>query len=286
MKKRLLILRRELRPVAEADAGRRAGADVDDRRQAVGVVGRPLAGAVAPAELAAAGRQADARRPVPRRVDVPLHVGVVGEQVAVAVEGGVVLVAVADAAAAPSSCRRGRPCRCTRPARATPAMKPLPSGMRGSRWSSPQTCGTREPASGLIRRVSGCRRRRRATCRRGRAGRRAGRARRRPAIARSSSTSSSCRRRRSTRTRYRPLGSPCLAAAVDHDVQAVERPEQALGLADVGGELLDLGVGRLAAERRRGDAVQAAVLVARRSAGPSGRAHMLTHEPCRSLGTE
>src|SRR5207253_6220800 len=75
---RLLVLRRELGPVAEADAGGRTGANLDGRRQVVGVVRRPLAGAVAPAVLAAAGDVADAGRPVPRRVQVPFHVGVVG----------------------------------------------------------------------------------------------------------------------------------------------------------------------------------------------------------------
>ena len=59
------------------------------------VVRRPLAGAVAIAELGAAGDVQDAGGPIPGRIDVPLHVGVVREQLAVAVEGDVERVAVA-----------------------------------------------------------------------------------------------------------------------------------------------------------------------------------------------
>ena len=60
-------------------------------------------------------------------------------------------------------------------------------------------------------------------------------------------------------TRYRPL--VVLLAAVDDDVEAVERPEQPLGLADVDVDRLDLRRRRVAAERRRRDAVELAVLV-------------------------
>src|SRR5438309_1511325 len=52
-------------------------------------------GAVAPAELGPARHLTDARRAIPGRVDVPLHVGVVGEQLAVPVVRRVVLVAEA-----------------------------------------------------------------------------------------------------------------------------------------------------------------------------------------------
>ena len=94
---RLLILRRELGPGAEGHARRGTRPDVADSRQVIHVVRRVLAGAVAPAELAAAGHLAHARRPVPRRVEVVLHVGVVSEQVALRVVGRVVLIAEADA---------------------------------------------------------------------------------------------------------------------------------------------------------------------------------------------
>ena len=79
-----LVLGGKLGAVAERDAGGRAGADVDDRREAVDVIGGPFAGAAAPAELAAAGQRGSTRvGRVPRRAHVPFHVGIVGEQLAV-----------------------------------------------------------------------------------------------------------------------------------------------------------------------------------------------------------
>src|SRR5262249_46373661 len=48
--------------------------------------------------------------------------------------------------------------------------------------------------------------------------------------------------------------------AVDHDVEAVEGPQEPLGVADVDGDLLDLRFGQVTADLRRGDAGQAAVL--------------------------
>ena len=95
--KGLLILRRELRAVAERHADGRAGADVDHGRQAVDVIRRPLAGAAPPAELAAAGRMDRAGRAIPGHAHVPFHVRVIGEQLAVGVEGDVVAVAIAAA---------------------------------------------------------------------------------------------------------------------------------------------------------------------------------------------
>ena len=91
----LLIFGGELRAVAEGGADRRAGADVDERREAVGQRRRPLAGTGTPAELAATRGMVDARRPIPRRPEIPLHVGVVDEHLAVGVEGEVVGIAVA-----------------------------------------------------------------------------------------------------------------------------------------------------------------------------------------------
>ena len=93
----VLILRRELRPVAEANACRRAWPDVADTGQVIGVIGGVLTRAVPPAELAAARHEADARRSIPRRVHIPFHVGVVAEQFALRVVSRIVLVAEADA---------------------------------------------------------------------------------------------------------------------------------------------------------------------------------------------
>ena len=92
---RLLVLGGKLRAVAEGGADRRAGADVDERREAVGQRRRPLAGTGTPAELAATRGMVDARRPIPRRPEIPLHVGVVDEHLAVGVEGEVVGIAIA-----------------------------------------------------------------------------------------------------------------------------------------------------------------------------------------------
>ena len=83
------VLEREVCTVTKAHAGGRAGADVVDRRQAVGVIGGPFAGAVSPAELTPARHQADACRPIPRRVHIPFHVGVVSEEISLTIEGGV-----------------------------------------------------------------------------------------------------------------------------------------------------------------------------------------------------
>lgn len=70
----------------EADGRRRAGADVEHRAEAVGEVIQPHARVRAPAELRAARDVIDARGPIPRDADVELHVGIVGEQLALAVQ--------------------------------------------------------------------------------------------------------------------------------------------------------------------------------------------------------
>ena len=85
-KQGVLILPGKFRAVAERDPGRRAGADVRDRPKAVERVGGPLARTVAEAELRPADDVVDARGSIPRFADVPLHVGVVGEQFVVAIE--------------------------------------------------------------------------------------------------------------------------------------------------------------------------------------------------------
>ena len=90
-----LVFRGKLRAGAEDGAGRRAGADVDGAGQRVRIIRRPAAGTGAPAVVAAADDVVDAGGHVPRRAHVPLHVGVVGEELAVGIEGDVVLVAEA-----------------------------------------------------------------------------------------------------------------------------------------------------------------------------------------------
>src|SRR5687768_8819761 len=83
----------ELGAGAEGNAGGGAHSGVDDGAEGVGVVVGPLAGAVAPAVLAAAGDEVDADGSVPGGSGVPLHVGVVVEELAVGVEVDVVGVA-------------------------------------------------------------------------------------------------------------------------------------------------------------------------------------------------
>src|SRR5262249_16665219 len=99
---RLPVLGRELRAIAERDARRRAGSNVGRRGQAVHRIRTPLAGAVAVAALRAAGDVKDAGGPIPGSVDVPLHVGVVGEELAIAIERDVERVAEADRDQLPS----------------------------------------------------------------------------------------------------------------------------------------------------------------------------------------
>ena len=82
---RLLILRRELRAVAERHAGRAADPDDGDRRIAVGIVLGPLGAPLAEAAVAAAHRVEDADRAVPRSAPVPFHVAVEAEELAVGV---------------------------------------------------------------------------------------------------------------------------------------------------------------------------------------------------------
>ena len=91
----VLIFRWEFRARAEDRSGGRAGADVDGGGQRIGIISRPAAGSGAPAVVAAADDVIDAGGHVPRRSHVPLHVGVVGEELAVRIEGRVILVAEA-----------------------------------------------------------------------------------------------------------------------------------------------------------------------------------------------
>ncbi len=82
---------------AKLDPHRGTGSDVDDLRQTVNVIGGPLAGAAAPTEIAAAGGVDQPSGAVPGHPHVPLHVGVVSEDLTVGVEIKVVRVAIADA---------------------------------------------------------------------------------------------------------------------------------------------------------------------------------------------
>ena len=93
---RPLIFGWELCSVAELDADRRALAHINNGRQAIDPVGRPVAGAVAPAEFAAAGGVAHPSGPIPGQAHVGLHVGIVGEDFAVGVQRHVVGIAKAD----------------------------------------------------------------------------------------------------------------------------------------------------------------------------------------------
>ena len=75
------------------DARGRAGTDVQQRRHDVGTVSEQLARRFAEAVVAAADEMIDARRAIPRRADVPLHVTVVREEIAECVEGDVEVIA-------------------------------------------------------------------------------------------------------------------------------------------------------------------------------------------------
>ena len=81
----ILVAFREISAGAELCPSWATRADVDRRRQAVRVVGRPFAGAGAPAVFATADDMVDAGRAVPRRAVVPLHVGIKGEEFVVGV---------------------------------------------------------------------------------------------------------------------------------------------------------------------------------------------------------
>ena len=92
---RLAVLGRELGAVAEGHASGRTQAHIEHRRHAVFPAHRELLGTGAPAEIRAALHEANANGPVPRGAGVPLHVGIEGEQVAFVVEVRVVSVAAA-----------------------------------------------------------------------------------------------------------------------------------------------------------------------------------------------
>ena len=115
-------------------------------------------------------------------------------------------------------------------------MKPLPSAMRGSRLSSPQTLGTSEPASsGSLRGVAGDDVERLAV---GREDHRV-----RAVLAAAVELAEQLDLvERVVAVGVADAVEPALVlpAAVDDDVEAVERPEQALRLADLDVDRLDL----------------------------------------------
>ena len=99
---RIAVLPGKGRAPSRDHSGGRSGTDIESRWQHIGIPGGELAGAGPPAELAAAGAVVDPGGPVPGRPAVPLHVRIVGEHLAVAVEGDVVLVAEADGVEVPA----------------------------------------------------------------------------------------------------------------------------------------------------------------------------------------
>ena len=122
---------RSLEPLRKHDvvvryhARRRAGTDVERRRQAVEVGLGPFGPAAPPAQLGTHGNVVDPRRPIPGRADVPFHVGIVGKQLAVRVEGHVVGIAKAAGYESRRSCLR---------CRYEGSCRPALSGRRRGRW--------------------------------------------------------------------------------------------------------------------------------------------------------
>ena len=104
----VVILRRELVCLVESHSGGTSSPDVDGAREAVEVIRRPLARAVPPAELRADRAVIDAYRAIPGEADVPFHVAVEREELAIGVEGEVILVAESRRRLASRSCRRRR----------------------------------------------------------------------------------------------------------------------------------------------------------------------------------
>jgi len=92
-----LIFGGELGSGADGNSGGAAGADVGGRGGAVGIVVGPLAGTRAPAGFEPADHVVDAGGAIPGRAEVPLHVGIEGEEFAVLVEGGIEFIAEAGA---------------------------------------------------------------------------------------------------------------------------------------------------------------------------------------------
>ena len=98
---RALIGGGELGASAHGGAGRAARTDVDERGLHVERGESVVASTGAPAELAARGAEVDAGRTIPRGAHVPLHVGVVGEDIAVRGDRAIVRIAEASGHADP-----------------------------------------------------------------------------------------------------------------------------------------------------------------------------------------
>ena len=263
---RPLVFRRELRPVAETDTGRRPGSDVDRGRERVGVVGGPFSAAVAPPEVRSTGRQADASRSIPGRVDIPFHVGVIGEPVAVAVARDIVLVAETERdqfplfsvgrdpadEAALSRCAFHEPAAVR--SRKEQVFVPVPWYTRCGQLGEFRVVAADDDQSLAVARLEH--------------GMRAVLA-----------AASQCAQERdmvelsiavAVGDSIEPAG--VLLPAVDHHIEAVERPQQALCLANIDPDRLDLDR-RPAPDRRNLDVEQSAVLVAHDEPSVGGRAH-------------
>ena len=91
----LLVLGRELGPRSELHSNRGSRPNIHQGRQTVSIVLGPLARSTPPTELAAARGMNDPSWTVPRRPDIPLHVRVIDEKLAIAVHAAVVDVAEA-----------------------------------------------------------------------------------------------------------------------------------------------------------------------------------------------
>ena len=83
---RLAILFGEVALRPELRSRRRAEADIDDARQAVGEMVGPDASPLPPTVFASRHDVHHAGRPIPRCPGIPLHVGIVGEQLAIRIE--------------------------------------------------------------------------------------------------------------------------------------------------------------------------------------------------------
>src|SRR4051794_31715631 len=76
----ILVFRGKLCAITECGAGRRPWANVHNRAEAVKVVVRPFAVAIAEPELRPADNMVDTSRAIPGVADIPFHVGIMGEE--------------------------------------------------------------------------------------------------------------------------------------------------------------------------------------------------------------
>ena len=246
--KRLLVLGREPGAVAEGHPHGRARTGVDQLRQAVDIISRPFTRAAAPAEFASAGGVDNPRGPIPGGAEVPFHVGVVNEQLAVGAEVHVVGIAIAGADDFPVLTERiglGDPAAGGHPSAGMSAGVPLPRQQQVFAPVFRQPAGVDFWQVGVIAADD---------VNRLAVGRKPQRV--RPVFAAAG--------QRSEFGHFVVLIvavgvaaaiQPAARAAVDRDVQAVERTQQAMGRGDLHAQLLDLGR-FFAADGRRRNAVQ------------------------------